>query len=339
MIERAHHRPGGGFRNPWPIEERHGLGGVIKWMLQRARRRLIGQVAPELAPSAFPRATPQIVHPRAERDRLRATWVGQSTFLLQVGGVNVLTDPMWGERASPVSFAGPRRLTAPGIALDALPPIDLVLQSHDHYDHLDGPTVRWLASHHPDAEWCSPIGVGDRLRRFGVRSVTEHDWWEGSTVAGLDVLCTPARHFSGRGLRDRDSTLWSGWSLRSSAHSVFFAADTGMHPEFGAIAERAGPFDLMLMPIGAYEPRWFMRPVHMCPAEAADAYVTLRSGAASDRPVLAGMHWGTFRLTDEPPDEPPRRMTAEWRARALPAELLWIPVHGETREMLAGGAP
>ena len=322
------------------MEEQHGLGGVFKWMLQRAWRRMLGQAPPSADPARLPRATPHVVRPRATPDRLLATWVGHSTFLLQIGGANVLTDPMWGDRASPVSFAGPRRLTAPGMTLESLPPIDLVLQSHDHYDHLDAPTVRWLAAHHPEAIWCSPIGVAARLRAFGVRHVTEHDWWDSFEVAGLEGSCTPARHFSGRGIHDRDATLWSGWTLGSRTHRTFFAADTGMHPDFPRIAERAGPFDLVLMPIGAYEPRWFMRPVHMCPAEAADAYVSLHTGAAGARPgVLAGMHWGTFRLTDEAIDEPPRRMAEEWRTRSLPPAHLWVPAHGETREIDTGGAP
>jgi N-acyl-phosphatidylethanolamine-hydrolysing phospholipase D len=308
-------------------------------MVQRARRRLLGQMPRDPDPAAFPRDTPRILHPHAPPERLLATWVGHSTFLLQLGGVNVLTDPMWSERASPVSFAGPRRWTAPGIALDALPRIDAVLQTHDHYDHLDRATVRWLSAHHPDARWCAPRGVGARLRRFGVRSVTELDWWEESTLCGLDVLCTPARHFSGRGIHDRDSTLWCGWTLRSRTHRVFIAGDTGMHPEFGAIALRAGPFDLVAIPIGAYEPRWFMRPVHLCPVEAVEAYVRLRSASAGDRgAVLAAMHWGTFRLTDEAMDEPPRRVAAEWRARTLCANRLWVPAHGETREIDAGDA-
>ena len=247
--------------------------------------------------------------------------------------MNVLTDPIWSDRASPVSFAGPKRWTAPGVALESLPPIDVVVQTHDHYDHLDRPTVRWLATHHPEARWCAPKGVGARLRRFGAESVTEYDWWEASTVCGLDVLCTPARHFSGRGLLDRDSTLWCGWCLRSRDHGVYVVGDTGMHPEFRRIFERAGPFDLVLMPIGAYEPRWFMGPVHLCPAEAAAACSSLQPAAGEPGPVLGAMHWGTFKLTDEAMDEPPRRMTVEWRNRRLPAERLWVPAHGETREI------
>ena len=283
----------------------------------------------------FRRAIATIHRPRADRDRLLATWVGQSTFLLQIGDVNVLTDPMWGARASPVSFAGPRRWTQPGITLESLPPIDLVLQSHDHYDHLDRPTVEWLASHHPGAHWCTGRGVGARLRRFGVARVTELDWWETAAVSGLDILCTPARHFSGRGIHDRDATLWCGWGVRSARHRVFVAGDTGAHPEFRAIAERAGPFDLVLMPIGAYEPRWFMGPVHIAPDEAAAACQDISSAAPEGhRSVVGAMHWGTFKLTDEAMDEPPRRMAAEWARRGLPAEDLWLPAHGETREII-----
>ena len=339
MTPPAHHRPGGGFRNPWPPETRHGLGGVARWMVQRLRRRMLGKLPREADASTFARAVPSVHRPRASPGQLFATWVGHSTFLLQVGDVNILTDPMWGERASPVSFAGPRRRVPPGLALDALPPIDLVLQSHDHYDHLDRGTVEWLAAHHPRAHWCAPRGVGARLRGFGVSTVTELDWWEASSVAGLDIVCTPARHFSGRGLRDRDATLWCGWCVASPAHRVLFVGDTGAHPEFRRIATEAGPFDLILMPIGAYEPRWFMGPVHVAPDEAVAACEELRSvSPAGHRAMVAGMHWGTFKLTDEAMDEPPRRMVAEWAKRGLPAVELWVPAHGETRQIGEDGA-
>lgn len=335
----AHHRPGGGFRNPWPLQGQHGLSGVARWMVQRLRRRLLGQLPAEPDPSAFRRMVAAVRSPRADRTQLLATWVGHSTFLLQVGDVNVLTDPMWGERASPVSFAGPRRWVPPGIPLEALPPIDLVLQSHDHYDHLDRGTVEWLGAHHPQAHWCAPRGVGARLRGFGIESVTELDWWETTSVAGLDILCTPARHFSGRGVHDRDATLWCGWCATSPRHRVFVAGDTGPHPEFGRIAERAGPFDLVLMPIGAYEPRWFMGPVHVAPEEAVAACEEIRAvAAAGHRGVVAAMHWGTFKLTDEAMDEPPRRMVDVWASRGLPAADLWVPAHGETRQIAADGA-
>ena len=339
MVLSSHHRPGGGYRNPWPLEGQHGLGGAGRWVVQRLWRRVLGRAPREPDPSTFARAIATIHRPRAQRDRLFATWIGHSTFLLQVGATNVLTDPMWGDRASPVGFAGPRRWVPPGVALAALPPIDLVLQSHDHYDHLDRGTVRWLAAHHPSAQWCAPRGVGVRLRKFGVERVAELDWWEHSSLSGLDILCAPARHFSGRGIRDRDATLWCGWGIASAGHRVFVAGDTGAHPEFRIIAEHAGPFDLVLMPIGAYEPRWFMAPVHLSPDEAVAAYQDIRSVApAGHRTVMAGMHWGTFKLTDEAMDEPPRRVASEWMRRGLPADELWVPAHGETREIGKDGA-
>jgi N-acyl-phosphatidylethanolamine-hydrolysing phospholipase D len=309
------------------------------WMAQRFARRVFGRTAPDPPASAFPRDVPRIEHPAAAPDRLLATWVGHSTFLIQVGGCNILTDPMWGARASPVSFAGPRRWNPPGVSLDALPRIDVVLQSHNHYDHLDRGTIEWLARHHPAARWLVPLGVAPLVSRFGVREVTEHDWWASAHVCGLEIAATPASHFSARGIRDRDHTLWCGWCIRSDHSRVFFAGDTGMHPEFAAIARRYGPFYLMMLPIGAYDPRWFMRPVHMAPEEAAEACLVMRAvQPLGHRSVMAAMHWGTFKLTDEPMDEPPKRMMAAWSRHALPVDDLWIPAHGQTREISPSGA-
>ena len=334
----AHHRPGGGFRNPWWPDEQHGLGSVAVWMAQRFLRRITGRTPSEPRAEEMRTAVPRIEHPHAATSALSATWVGHSTFLLQVGGRNILTDPMWGTRASPVSFAGPRRRVPPGIPLENLPPIDAVLQSHNHYDHLDRGTVEWLAKHHPSARWFAPLGVGAVLRAFGVGDVTELDWWETAAMDRLGIACTPARHFSARGIRDRDATLWSGWCIRAGSRRVFFAGDTGLHPEFAAVAQRFGPFDLVMLPIGAYEPRWFMKPVHMSPEEAAEACLVMRAvqplGHGS---VMAAMHWGTFKLTDEPMDEPPKRMAAAWSRHGLPVDDLWVPAHGETREIPSSG--
>ena len=261
-------------------------------------------------------------------DAVTVTWVGHATFLLQIGGLNVLTDPMWGPRASPVSWAGPRRHRPPGLAFDALPPIDLVVQSHDHYDHLDEPTVRRIVARWPDARWMAPLGLSGLLGSWGVRDVRELDWWEAARERDVTVTSTPAQHFSGRGPRNRDGTLWCGWSVRAGDRAVWFAGDTGYHPEFAAIGTRCGPFDLVLLPVGAYEPRWFMRPMHMNPEDAVQAYQDLRTTAP-----MVPMHWGTFKLTDEPLAEPPVRTAAAWRAAALPAAALWILTPGETREV------
>ena len=332
----AHHRPGGGFRNPWPGAEQHGLGGLLRWTGARAAAALRGgngAAPPTRDPWRPPRAEPSFARPRLDPARLSATWVGHSSWLVQAGGLNVLLDPVWGERASPVAWAGPRRWAAPGVALERLPPVDVVLLSHDHYDHFDEPTIRRLAGAHPEARWLAPLGVGARLRALGVASPAELDWWDEAAVAGLRLRCTPAQHFSGRSAFDRDSTLWCGWALRAEAagRSAWFVGDTGRHPEFATVARRAGPFDLVLMPVGAYEPRWFMRPVHMNPEDAVAAYAEIAAAQQGEPPLMAGMHWGTFKLTDEAIDEPPRRVRQLWELAQLPADRLWIPAFGETR--------
>jgi N-acyl-phosphatidylethanolamine-hydrolysing phospholipase D len=270
---------------------------------------------------------------------LRATWIGHSTVLLQLGDLNVLTDPMWSDRASPFSWAGPRRHVPPAVSIAALPPIDVIVMSHDHYDHLDASTVRALATAHPEARWVTTLGVGARLLAMGVRQAVELDWWEETTGGGAQIMCTPAQHFSGRGPTDRDSTLWGGFVIAAGGWRVFYAGDTGYHPEFAEIARRGGPFDLALIPIGAYAPRWFMRPVHM-DAEEAVASVADLSGVQplGRHTTMLPVHWGTFRLTDEPMDEPPKRAADAWAVRGFPSGDLWLLRHGETRVRAAGGA-
>lgn len=327
----AHHRPGGGFRNPWPGSTPTGFGGLLRWALERARR---GTLPPLPAPPAVVASTQ--ADPRAAADELRITAVGHSTFLLQIGPLNVLTDPVWSERCSPFSFAGPRRRHAPGLALEALPPLDLVLLSHDHYDHLDDATVRALARRHPETPWCAPLGVAARLRSRGVRRVLECDWWQRADVGDARVTCVPAAHFSGRTPFDRDSTLWAGWSVEAHGRRLYFVGDSGLHPAFGEIGRRLGALDVVLMPIGAYEPRWFMRPVHLDPGEAVIAFDQLTAAHPAQATVMVAMHWGTFLLTDEPPDEPPRRAADAWGATGRPAERLWVLAPGETRTIRTG---
>jgi N-acyl-phosphatidylethanolamine-hydrolysing phospholipase D len=332
--DRSHHRPGGGFRNPWPDSAPRPFTDLLRWTMDRWR----DPPPPAPDPSVFPRATPAPARPRGAPDELRVTWVGHSTVLLQAGGINALTDPMWSERASPLSFAGPKRVVPPALSFDALPPIDVVLLSHNHYDHLDRPTVERLARSQPQARWVAPLGLAPTLRAWGVRDAMEHDWWDEATLAtpagDAIVGCTPAQHFSARGPHDRDATLWCGWTLRAGRWRVYFAGDTGLHPEFGAIAARWGPFDLALLPVGAYEPRWFMRPVHMNPDDALDAYAALRDAhAEASAPAMLPIHWGTFKLTDEEMREPAARTRAGWEARGWTRERLWLLAHGETRAL------
>ncbi|HEU4641281.1 MAG TPA: MBL fold metallo-hydrolase, partial [Gemmatimonadaceae bacterium] len=303
----------GRFHNPWPGAEQHGFGDFLRWRMERWRAGRA--TAGGAAPLELPRAAPSFAVPRARPEELTATWIGHSTVLVQLGGLNVLTDPMWSRRASPFRWIGPSRLTPPGLPLDHLPPIDLVLLSHDHYDHLDVDSVRALAAAHPGAGWMAPLGLSPLLERLGVRRVTELGWWDEATAGEARVASVPAQHFSARGVHDRGRTLWCGWVVRVGGRALYFAGDTGHHPEFRTIGERFGPFDLSLLPIGAYEPRWFMRPVHVDPEEAVQLFLELNAGApAGHRAVAMGIHWGTFQLADEPVLEPPARARAAWHA-------------------------
>lgn len=276
-------------------------------------------------------SAPGFVFPRPEPSQFTITWVGHSSFLLQIGGLNLLLDPIWSRRASPFQSFGPSRRVPPAIDFDSLPPIDAVVLSHDHYDHLDARTVKRLIRRYPAIVWFTPLGVGRFLRTRGARDARECDWWDESAVGSLRLTCVPAQHFSGRRLDNRNATLWCGWTIRSDHHSVLFAGDTALHPEFPAIASRCGPFDAAILPIGAYEPRWFMGAVHMNPEDSIAAIQHLLEKQRGRKLVLIGAHWGTFKLTDEPFDEPPVRTRAAWRGARLPEDDLWVMRHGETR--------
>jgi N-acyl-phosphatidylethanolamine-hydrolysing phospholipase D len=324
----SHHAPDGTFRNPWPDSEPRGWRDVLRWTLERR-----GQPrAPTPPRGSFETATPVVAYPRATSSEDTATWIGHSTILLQVGGLNILTDPVFSERAFPVQWLGPQRVMAPALSLEALPPIDVVLLSHSHYDHLDKPAVKRLARLHPQATWVLPLGLAAYLREWGVQKTLELDWWQRVEVQGLVVTATPARHFSARRLGDRNRSLWCGFALEIAGRRAWFAGDTAYHPEFGQIGARCGPFDLVMVPVGAYDPRWFMHVVHVDPEEAVQAFVDLIEPAKVESiPLMLAIHWGTFRLTDEPMDEPPRRTTARWQELGLDADRLWIAKFGETR--------
>jgi len=250
-----------------------------------------------------PRGPLPVRDPRATWGRppgsgLRATWLGHSTVLLELDGLRVLTDPVWGPRASPSRLAGPKRFQPVPVPLRALPPVDLVLVSHDHYDHLDYPTIRELARQR--MPFVTSLGVGAHLEAWGVapQRIVELDWWESHRVAGteLTVTAAPAQHFSGRGLRDRNATLWSSLVLRTPRHGVFFSGDTGLSSEYASIRERLGPFDLVLLEVGAFHPAW--GDIHLGPRNALAALALLGGG-----PFLP-VHWGTFSLAMHAWDEP-----------------------------------
>ncbi|SHN46420.1 MBL fold metallo-hydrolase [Cryptosporangium aurantiacum] len=249
------------------------------------------------------------------------TWVGHATFVLQIGGLTVLTDPIWSDAMPGVT----RRLTPPGIAWAELPPIDAVVISHNHYDHLDAPTIRRLPR---DTPVFVPAALGEWFERRGFTQVTEFDWWESTTLAGVSFDFVPAHHWSRRSLTDTCKTLWGGWVMTDdSGRRVYFAGDTGYGHWFGEIGRRYPGIDVALLPIGAYHPRWFMQPVHLDPEEAVRACGDL--GASR----MATMHWGTFVLTSEPLTEPRERAQRAWAAAGRPRDDLWDLAVGESRPL------
>ena len=256
---------------------------------------------------------------------LRATWLGHSTVLVEIDGTRILFDPVWARRASPSSLIGPKRFHEPPLALDELPPLDAIVASHDHYDHLDRGVVRALArsAAQSRARFIVPLGVGAHLERWGVAAdrITELDWSESTAVGPLTFTATPARHFSGRGLSDRNHTLWASWSVAGPRHRVFHSGDTGPFAGFADIGQAHGPFDLTFVKIGAYGETW--PDIHLTPEQAVDAHAQLRGT------VLLPIHWGTFNLAFHAWDEPAERVVvAAGRAGAR----LVMPKPGESVE-------
>ena len=275
----------------------------------------------------FPMARPDLAWLAQNRERASATWIGHSTFLVQLGGLNVLTDPHFTRRASPLGWAGPERLAPPGMAIKDLPAIDIVLISHNHYDHLDEGSVRAIAKAHPKAVFVVPTGVRRWLQRRHIGNVVELGWWQSHDGHGFRVTAVPVQHFSGRTATDRNATLWCGLVLEAGGKKLFFAGDTGYSKDFAEIHKRLGPMDLSLLPIGAYEPRWFMRAMHVNPEEAVKIHRDVHSK------LSIAMHWGTFRLTEEPLDQPPAQLAAALAAAGIPPEKFVVFKHGETRRL------
>lgn len=273
--------------------------------------------------SPLPSLDPRHTWTRKPGSGLRATWLGHSTVLLEMDGVRVLTDPVWGPRASPSRWAGPKRFQPVPVPIKSLPPLDAVVISHDHYDHLDYQSIRALA--HRDVPFITSLGVGAHLEAWGVppERVVELDWWESYELpkAELTVTAAPSQHFSGRTLRGRNSTLWSAMVLRSRRHSVFFSGDTGLTTEYKEIRERLGPFDLVMLEVGAYHPAWGH--IHLGPDNALEAWSML--GPSAFLPV----HWGTFSLAMHAWDEPAETLLAQGPKRGVP---LVMPRLGEPVE-------
>jgi len=306
------HFDGKRFFNPDAPQAR-GFLQAMQWKLSSR---------PERSP-AFVRDVTPAVPPRAiESSAVRVTLVNHSSVLIQQQGSNLLTDPVWSERVSPVSWAGPRRRRSPGIRWEDIPAIHLVLLSHNHYDHLDLTSLRKLAVRR-EAEFVVPLGVARLLESQGIGPVHELDWGDSISLRGLSIHCVPALHFSSRGLFDRNRTLWCGYVIERGARVLYFAGDTTYGDHFPAIRQRFGPPRLALLPIGAYEPRWMMSPVHMGPDEAVRAHQALNAETS------VAIHHGTFQLADEAIDTPAKALRESLRQRNVDSQRFRALSNGE----------
>jgi len=281
----------------------NGLSDLLRWRFNGARSRW---------PDSVPLAATARPAPRV--DDLSVTMVGHATLLIQTAGLNILTDPVWSERASPLSFAGPRRVTTPGIAFQDLPPIDAVLLTHSHYDHLDLATLQRLKAAH-DPLVVTPLGNDTLIAATGLRTAVL-DWGEHSPLAPLTVHCVPCHHWSARGLNDRSMALWAGFVLTGPAGAVLHIGDTGFDAgrPYRTLPDRFGPLRAAILPVGAYEPRWFMQGQHQNPGEAVQGFRL--SGATWG----IGHHWGTFQLTDEARTAPLAALNQALDAQSIPRD-------------------
>jgi len=319
----APHGPDG-YRNNYPHDARASFWA---WQWERWRDGL-----PSPPPGGW--NLPSI---RTDTEALRSadaaasvTWIGHATMLVRLGGSNILFDPIFSERASPVSFAGPKRVVPLPIDIAELPQIDLVLISHNHYDHLDAESVKRIAAMPQGSpRFLVPMGLKAWFAELGIARVDEFDWWQHAQHGDLKITFVPAQHWSKRTLTDANQSLWGGWVVEGQGMSIIHTGDTGFSPDFRDIGERLGPFDMAFIPIGSYAPRWFMKTRH---ADVSDA-VQIRSDLRAARAI--GIHWGTFEsLADEPLDEPPRVLARQREQHGLSEDQFDVLKIGETRRLV-----
>ena len=316
---KSHHLTDGTFKNNYLDSIDKPFSELLKWRWNR--------VNPE--PVAFPLAENDPSFLKNNLTEPTLTWIGHSTVLLQFEGFNILTDPHMTQRASPVSFAGPKRFMKPGISIEELPHIDLIVISHNHYDHLDRLTLEKIYQKQKDQP--PKIYVPLRQKRWfnalDIPNVVEMDWWEEQEFEVWKIHAVPVQHWSSRSPWDRNEVLWAGWVLEHPKFKFFFAGDTGYSKDFIDLARKFNGFDLSAIPIGAYAPRWFMKQSHINPEEAVRIHQDINSRYS------VAIHWGTFILTDEPVDEPPKKLKTALAKNNIPNENFFLMQHGETRSL------
>jgi L-ascorbate metabolism protein UlaG (beta-lactamase superfamily) len=310
------HCDGERFFNPTGVGPRP-FSDLWKWRRDRAQGKFTAW------PASVPPAPPVQLPATVNAGEVAATFIGHATYLFQFAGITVLADPVFASHAGPFGLLGPKRVCPAALRLGELPRVDVVLVSHNHYDHLDLASLRWLARQRRPV-FVAPLGLKAWLEARGVAPVVELDWWQSHWVGTMEVTCTPAQHWSSRTPWDRCRTLWGGFWLRQPEGVVYFAGDSGWGPHFAAIRARLGAPAVACLPIGAYEPRWFMEPAHMNPDEAVRTHLAL--GA---RRSLA-MHHGMFCLTDEGIDAPARDLAVARQAHGVGEEIFTVPAVGET---------
>ena len=309
------HFDGQRFSNLEPKAHKN-LAAVLKWQLNRPPQAPWVEQPLPLAAQAIP--------PRVDGEDLRVTYINHATLLIQLQGLNILTDPLWSKRASPLSFIGPKRYHVPGLSLEQLPPIDLILVSHNHYDHLDTGSLRQLAARFPEARVVTGLGNGALIRQCGFADVREMDWWQALPLNDrLTLHGVPAQHWSSRTRADTNKTLWMGFVLDAPEGPLLFPGDTGLGPEFRLIHQRFGPMRFAALPIGAYAPRWFMRDNHMNPDDAVQAHRQLASQNSM------AIHFGTFNLSDEEQFAPVMALAAALHEHQVPEAEFRAPQPGE----------
>jgi len=342
MPLKTHHTPQG-FRNNYTGSVTKSLRDVLRWQMQRIRQRL--PPAPTLAtPVQAPDLDFVMRNAQAGHHMIPAvTWIGHATALVQASGLNVLTDPVFSRRVSPLQFLGPARAQPPGIALERLPHIDVVLISHNHYDHLDRGTVKALERQPGGAPlFLAPLGIKRWLQRLGIERAVELDWWEKHEHRGVEFHFTPAQHWSGRSLSDRNRTLWGAWAATASDFHWFFTGDTGYSQDFADTRRhfagrqtgvQGGGFDVALIAVGACLPRWFMKMQHVDLEEAVQIHLDLNAKCS------LGVHWGTFSLSDEPLDHPLHELAGARTLKGVSDEAFFLLAIGGTRQLPRRASP